>query len=442
MKEQTFQHALKIEHDVCIGCSRCIRVCPTEALRVKYGKAQLYPDWCIDCGQCYRACPTRAIVVESDDFNKIYSYQHRILLIPSLFTGQFPENISEDDIYHALYQIGFTQIVEVEMSVDSLTESINHYIANNDTKPTISSFCPAIVRLIQVNYPSLVDNLMRLKAPVDITAEYCKSQLVQKGIDEKEIGIFYITPCAAKIAAVKNPLGGYGTAITGVLNMDDLYNRTFHRIKQNKPIDIRCQHTPTLSGRSIRWSLTDGEASNINGRCLAIDGMDNVIEFLDKLEENKNCNFDFLEIRACDESCPGGILTLGNRFLAVEHMKYTAEQAPEKSQLPSEFSFTYDMIKAGEIKERSMVRYDKDIAKAIEKMERAKKIRKQLPNIDCGACGAPSCEALADDVVRGESKIAYCIFVQKQQEQSGMLNYEQSFEIMEEIWGKNKFRRK
>lgn len=441
MREQTFQHALKIEHDVCIGCSRCIRVCPTEALRVKHGKAQLYPDWCIDCGECYRACPTRAIVVESDDFNKIYSFQHRVLLIPSLFTGQFPGTVAIDDIYHALYQIGFTQIVEVEMSVDSLTESINHYISSNK-KPVISTFCPAIVRLIQVNYPSLVENLMRLKAPVDITAEYYKKQLLEKGINENDIGIFYITPCAAKIAAVKNPLGEYGTAITGVLNMDDLYNRTFHRIKQNKQLDIRCKHTPTLSERSVKWSLTNGEASNINGRCLAIDGMDNVIEFLDKLEDDENTNFDFLEIRACDESCPGGILTLGNRFLAVEHMRRIAKKAPGKSLLPSEFSFTYDMIKAGNIEERSMVRYDKDIGKAIEKMEKAKKIRKQLPNIDCGACGTPSCEALADDVVRGASKISYCIFVQKQQEQSGMLNQEQSFEIMEEIWGKNKFRRK
>jgi iron only hydrogenase large subunit-like protein len=380
-------------------------------------------------------------VVESDDFNKIFSYKHRVLLIPCLFTGQFPQTISEDDIYHALYQIGFTQIVEVETSVDFLAESIDQYIENNP-KPTISSFCPAIVRLIQVNYPSLIDNLMHLKAPVDITAEYCKKQLLQKGVDENDIGIFYITPCAAKIAAVRAPVGEYGTVITSVLNMDDLYNKTYHQIKQNKASDIQCKHTSELSDKSIRWTLTNGEAGNIKGRCLAIDGMDNVIEFLDKLEDEDTCNFDFLEIRACDESCPGGILALGNRFLAVEHMKHMAEKAPAVSQLPSEFSFTYDMIKAGNIEERSMVKYDKDIGKAIEKMERAKKLRRQLPNIDCGACGAPSCEALSDDVVRGESKISYCIFIQKQQEQSGDLSNEQSFEIMEEIWGKHKFRRK
>ncbi|HOZ20083.1 MAG TPA: 4Fe-4S binding protein, partial [Bacteroidales bacterium] len=103
-----FHHALSIRREVCTGCSRCIRVCPTEALRVKDGKATLHPEWCIDCGECFNVCPVRAIVVEDDDIAQIFSYKHRILLVPSIFFAQFEEKLTLDAIKGILYDMGFT----------------------------------------------------------------------------------------------------------------------------------------------------------------------------------------------------------------------------------------------------------------------------------------------------------------------------------------------
>jgi Na+-translocating ferredoxin:NAD+ oxidoreductase RNF subunit RnfB len=34
----------------------------------------------------------------------------------------------------------------------------------------------------------------------------------------------------------------------------------------------------------------------------------------------------------------------------------------------------------------------------------------ELPHIDCGSCGRPSCKALAEDVVRGNGEATDCIF--------------------------------
>ena len=50
MEKTPFFHALKIDEDTCIGCSHCMKTCPTEALRVRDGKAVLVPDRCVDCG--------------------------------------------------------------------------------------------------------------------------------------------------------------------------------------------------------------------------------------------------------------------------------------------------------------------------------------------------------------------------------------------------------
>jgi Na+-translocating ferredoxin:NAD+ oxidoreductase RNF subunit RnfB len=46
-------------------------------------------------------------------------------------------------------------------------------------------------------------------------------------------------------------------------------------------------------------------------------------------------------------------------------------------------------------------------------MARLKKlnaIHDKLPHIDCGACGRPTCFALAEDIVRGKAEITDCIF--------------------------------
>lgn len=69
--EGKFHHALKIREDLCEGCSHCMNVCPTEALRVKNGKAVLYAEKCVDCGKCFRECPSSAIIIDHDDFSQI-----------------------------------------------------------------------------------------------------------------------------------------------------------------------------------------------------------------------------------------------------------------------------------------------------------------------------------------------------------------------------------
>ena len=80
MSDKAFHHALKIDTDLCIGCTHCMKICPTQALRVRNGKAILDPNKCIDCGNCFRECPVRAIYIEQDDFNEIFKYKHRVAL--------------------------------------------------------------------------------------------------------------------------------------------------------------------------------------------------------------------------------------------------------------------------------------------------------------------------------------------------------------------------
>jgi iron only hydrogenase large subunit-like protein len=449
METGHFHHALKIVKEACIGCSHCMTICPTEAIRVSEGKAYLLENRCVDCGNCFRKCPVNAIIIEQDDFSHIFDFAHRVALVPSVLIGQFPENISTDIIYKVLHDLGFTYVLEVEQSAEIISQVYQEFLKGEGIpKPLISSFCPAIVRLIQVKFPSLVDNIALIKAPIDVTALYAKKQLMDKGIDESGIGIFYITPCAAKIAAIKSPVGETKSVIDGVINMDSIYNRVYATLKKSSStMYTGMTDRGHLNKKQILWTLTNGEAKYAEGRALAIDEIHNVIEFLEKIESEEVTKVDFLELRACDESCAGGVLVSSNRFLTAERLKKRATLAAMreenhhedfKSEISSYSSFLKENVALHPVKPRSMVKLDEDMSAALKKMNRVRDIMNNLPLVDCSVCGAPNCNALAEDIVQDKANINRCIFVQKANEYYGIQDSDESFHLLADIWGKEK----
>jgi iron only hydrogenase large subunit-like protein len=451
MEQGEFFHALKIRTDLCIGCTHCIQSCPTEALRVHNGKAVLAENRCVDCGECFRVCPVYAINIEQDDFDKIFQFKVRVALVPAVFIGQFPEEISTDRIYSGLMELGFTHVYEVEHGVEILLPEIEKYLLErNLSKPVMSSFCPAIVRLIQVKFPAFTDHIMQLKPPVDISAIYNRQRLIDEGNMPEDIGLFYVTPCAAKIAAVKSPVGEKFSEVNGVISMNFLYNKVLSVIKQGQKECKESIVRQSVQDTGIVWSLTRGESKNLQGRCLAIDGIHNVMEFLEKLENQDATDIDFLELRACDESCAGGVLTSGNRFLTAERLHNRAEIASRRVmkglEKPSSISSYHQQIQdklfVGKIKPRSMMKLDDDMATAMKKMHQVHELLLFLPQVDCGTCGSPNCAALAEDIVQGKAAISKCLFVHKLLEERGVFSPEESVKVLEEIWGKEKFNRR
>ena len=54
---------------------------------------------------------------------------------------------------------------------------------------------------------------------------------------------------------------------------------------------------------------------------------------------------------------------------------------------------------------------DKDFKVALEKMAKIEEYTQMLPGINCGACGAPNCRVLAEDIVNGFAKFEDCIIL-------------------------------
>ena len=252
-------HALKVDEEKCFGCTHCMKICPTEAIRIVNGIAEIDNQRCVDCGNCLRACPADAFYVEQDDLSKISHYKYRVVLFPSVFVGQFPDIYSEGQIYDALLDLGFTHIFEVEQPAGWLMEAIKDTSRENQNRPLISSFCPAVVRLIQCKYPAMTENIVKRKAPHDLAAHFAIEKLVKKGAQKEEIGIFYVSPCSAKMAAVNQPVAEKESIVTGIINMKDLYNRIMKLIPAKEKTD-NAEFRKYLSKEGNLWSLPRDES--------------------------------------------------------------------------------------------------------------------------------------------------------------------------------------
>ena len=86
------------------------------------------------------------------------------------------------------------------------------------------------------------------------------------------------------------------------------------------------------------------------------------------------------------------------------------------------------------IEPRSIV-LDEDMAKALHKLQKARDLMCYLPAIDCGACGAPTCQALAEDIVSQRANLSHCVFMQRQMEKHHKLSNDHAFKIIEKVWG-------
>ena len=304
-------HSVTLDEEKCRGCTNCIKRCPTEAIRVRKGKARIINERCIDCGECIRICPYHAKKAITDDFSRIKSYAYRIAIpAPSLY-GQFKPVYTRNRILNAIRLLGFDDVYEVARGAEFVTEATKKLLKRKDVKkPIISSACPAVVRLIQVRFPNLIDHLVRLESPMEVSAKLIRRKAsLEKGIDAADIGVFFITPCAAKATSVKAPYENLKSSVDGVISIKDIYLRLLSRLEQAGE-----QEQLARAGLiGIRWANSGGEGLALEtDRFLAVDGIHNVITILEAIENDKLEDVDFIEALSCSGGCLGGPLTVEN----------------------------------------------------------------------------------------------------------------------------------
>jgi iron only hydrogenase large subunit-like protein len=407
-----YYHSVTLDKDKCKGCTNCIKRCPTEAIRVRDGKARIIGERCIDCGECIKVCPYHAKTAKTDPISSINTFAYKIALPAPTLYGQFKNLANLDKVLYGLNRLGFDDVFEVARGADYATQFIKVQLkSKNRKKPLISSACPAIVRLIQVRFPDLIDNIVRVESPMEIAAQLARREFSRKhGIDESKIGVFFITPCAAKMTSIRNPVGKEKSSVDGAISILDIYGLLASQIR--KPDNTTRLQKATSYG--ISWAVTNGESNSLGvENTLSVDGIQNVIRVLEEIENNKLTDLDFFEGLCCPGGCVGGPLVFENGYVAQNRIRNLARTVKSRPPTAEEAACVQSSIKCymdKKIIEKPVMKLDNDIAVAIQKMEDMERIYARLPGLDCGSCGSPSCRTLAEDIVRGSAIELDCIF--------------------------------
>lgn len=408
MNEKKFFHSVYLDESRCKGCVSCLKRCPTQAIRVRNGKAHINPERCIDCGECIRICPYHAKCAERYSFNEILEYKYRIALpAPSLY-GQFNNLDDTDYVLTGLKRLGFDDVFEVSKGAELVSEATRLILSMSKTKlPVISSACPAVVRLIRVRFPNLTDNVLDLNAPMEEAARLARIKARKEtGLPDEDIGVFFISPCTAKISSIKQPLCNEKSYINGVFGINDIYQVLFQQM--DKLDKVEALSDSGIIG--VGWASSGGEASaSLKDRYLAADGIESVIQVLEELEDEKLNDLEFIELNACNGGCVGGPLTVENPYVAKARLQRLRKYMPvscnhlEYDYIPREMHWEKPL-------EAAPWRLADNVSEAMVKMNDIKNINSTLPGLDCGMCGSPTCSAFAGDIVRGEADINDCVF--------------------------------
>ena len=113
-----YYHAHKIIAAKCNGRMKCMRYCPTQAIRVRDNNATISEELCVDCGMCLSVCPSEAIVPITDPISKFSRYKHKVIVPAPVFYSQFDYSIHPYIIHLALKKVGFDDVIDVTQIED------------------------------------------------------------------------------------------------------------------------------------------------------------------------------------------------------------------------------------------------------------------------------------------------------------------------------------
>lgn len=410
MNMYKFIRSVRLNENACRGCFNCIKQCPTQAIRVHNGKAHIIDKFCIDCGRCIRYCPHHAKIPDYDSLNVLNNFKYTVALpAPSLYT-QYNNLPGADTVLKALLKLGFDDVFEVSAAAELVSEASRAYIKDHEEDvPFISTACPSIVRLVRVKFPALIPRLLPIKPPVEVAAEIARKKAMEKtGLPSSEIGIIFISPCPSKVSYAKAPLGIEKSNIDNVVAIKEVYPLLLPHMKHQE--ESPC--TLSKSGRiGIGWGNSGGEAAGIiTDSYLAADGIVNVLRVLEGLEDEKIHGLKFVELNACNGGCVGGVLTVENPYLAETKTKKLLRYLPVSQSHLEEYP-ELELMWNGRIEYEPVFRLGNTFKESLHMMKAVESLTRQLPGLDCGCCGAPTCQALAEDIVRGEASINDCTYV-------------------------------
>ncbi|MHB8170892.1 MAG: sigma 54-interacting transcriptional regulator [Thermincolia bacterium] len=388
--------------DKCKACYACIRNCPVKAISVLDGQAKVIPERCISCGNCVRVCAQQAKQVVTHlplvldmlaDKNNFPS--PIIAMIAPSFLVSFP-GLKYAQLVKALNLLGFTQVHPVTLGVE-LTLPLYRQLALTQEDTIISSYCPAIVGLIEKHFPVLIPNLAPIFSAVMALAKHLHSFTPQPKV-------VFIGPCVAKKEEARYE--EHPGLLDAVLTFKELKNLlayngidpySFSSTSTEK--EKLPQLFPVSGGLLRNLGLT---GKDFQPEVAMVEGQEESLHILEELAQGK-VRLKFLDILFCKGCIDGPEVDSPLPFASRKELMVSEARLinlPDKPLVNLDFTRHYRNRQTP-----SPFPSEKEIKAILAHTYKTK----PEDELNCGACGYNTCREKAIAVYRGLAELDMCL---------------------------------
>jgi Iron only hydrogenase large subunit, C-terminal domain/Putative Fe-S cluster len=325
-----------------------------------------------------------------------------------------------ESIGRALLELGFDAVWEYSVDIELIDRAIVACVKKwPGPFPLISNSCPVVVRLVQVAYPSMVEQLIPIDAPREIAGRELKRRYSQElGIPPEKIAAIYITPCQAKSISILQPAEEEKSYLDGAVAISQIYNGILSKLRGSS-WEKADDKGLSFSGELFHWGAPEGEFPNLSREhYLPLTGLTDIIRVFDDVEKGKLRNIEFLECHACRGGCVSGNLTVENLYIARNKNLRLSAALPKsipkfEKEVERRFAIE-DLSLRRSLKPRAMEGESGDLRQRVLRRKKAEELLKHLPMLDCGLCGAPTCKSHANDAAASRADIGECVFLSRE----------------------------
>ncbi len=392
----------------CKHCYKCVRYCEVKAIMIKDGRAEIMPDKCILCGTCLQICPQSAKTLVSD-LNQvkemILSGKKVVASIAPSYMGLMKYK-TIGQVKAALKKLGFYDVRETSEGAALVTQEYAKLLEAGTMENIISTCCPSVNDMIELYYPQLVPYMAPVVSPMIAHGRLLKQEY---GPDTQ---VVFVGPCLAKKKESQDER--HRDSIDAVLNFNDI--QTW--LNEKSIVVEECEDDPFVAIDPMVNRLYPVSSGVINSvlatekkvdsyRKFYVHGTKNCMDLCESLARGdiKGC---FIEMNSCYGGCIQGPTVDENvsRFKIKLDMEETIERKPADEEAIRK------ALERVVMKETFLDRSPKDpLPTEAELRSILREIGKTKPEdeLNCGACGYPTCRDKAIAVFQHKAELNMCI---------------------------------
>ena len=401
---------IKTVRENCRKCYSCVRNCPVKAIRVADNHSEVIANRCIGCGKCVRGCSQQAKVIPAslNACQRLLQSNFPPIAVLGCSYPAFFHDIHPGQLVTGLKRLGFSEVHEGAAGVDLLINDYQNRFHNNSSFPHLATHCPTVVDLIERHYPQLLKNLVPLVSPMIAIGRFIKDRL------GKTQPVVYVSSCiAGKFEIESDQAQGAIDCVITHRELSQMFNQRGLNLKRLG--ETAFEGTAPNTGRLFAISGGPFQAFGItnhspNSDFISTEGEENTIEIIKDLAAGR-ISPKVVDMRFCNGGCIGGpgknnrLTTFSKRSLIIDYHHnrdlYYRTKSVYRIDVPNpDFSRTF-----GNKHKRLPVPSGERLRQILQSTSKFE-VRDEL---DCGACGYPTCREHAVAVYQGLAEANMCL---------------------------------